>query len=730
MKKKSEKVTGSANNWSRTWIGTLLFAGMALMLTGNTLLVTPSTYRATDFKLPFSQSIVLALAAGLAIFLIREGRPLLTASRQRRLALILALAWLGINLCSAAQSNFPWSNAYRLIQITTNILLFWLIVQWVERSRTALRLLQVLVWLSAPVCLYALAQGMGYDIFSGGIGVISTFGNANFLAGFLVVVIPLTILMALLHAGQDKKQLVLHALLLILQIVALGLSRTRGAWIAVTLEFSLMLFLLIIRHRRQHDGHSPKRLILGGVLLLLLALGILPLINPDIIDRVRSLANPENFDLRPRPEGVKNSIQVRLYIWQGALKLFRERPFLGHGPGTFMPLFPAYRPAGFHSGGLGHNSYHAHCEYLEILSDTGLAGLAVFLALLAYILIQLPKRMHAARTDRLFLTLGCTAIAAIGLLVHSAFTVDLRFTSGLYLWLLLGILVALTHPESETPATGQLRKERAILIGIPLFAIVLTAIWFCWLPARASLALKRGILAEQAGKPRLAAENDEDAVKILPCYAPAAYRLGSLRRKYFHYSRGAAKIYRHLLQYAPNYGQTHYNLGLVYRDLKQYPDAIHEFTRATELNPYLKNAYFYLGLACHEAKRNADAERALLRALELKPDDSKINATARDILLDIYYREKRWKNAIRIGTEQIRKNPKRAAAYSSLGVIYAQSGAPKKAEKLLRQAVEMAPSSPTNLGNLQLFLQQRHRRAEAAAIGQRIQKLRRKKNVK
>jgi O-antigen ligase len=71
----------------------------------------------------------------------------------------------------------------------------------------------------------------------------------------------------------------------------------------------------------------------------------------------------------------------RLGAWAAALEMVAARPVTGHGPGTFGPEFVEHRLAAESRWGrrlanpylLGGSYEEAHCDYLQLASESGLA---------------------------------------------------------------------------------------------------------------------------------------------------------------------------------------------------------------------------------------------------------------------------------------------------------------------------------------------------------------------
>jgi O-antigen ligase len=106
--------------------------------------------------------------------------------------------------------------------------------------------------------------------------------------------------------------------------------------------------------------------------------------------------------------------QNRIAIWRDTLALIRQHPLLGTGLGTFSVAYTSVQ-----STFLNLLVDHAHCDYLEVVSDLGLPGGILLFASIFWILARAVRRYR--RTEDHFeaaVCLGCIgSIAAI--LVHS-----------------------------------------------------------------------------------------------------------------------------------------------------------------------------------------------------------------------------------------------------------------------------------------------------------------------
>ena len=107
----------------------------------------------------------------------------------------------------------------------------------------------------------------------------------------------------------------------------------------------------------------------------------------------------------------------RLNRWKCAIEMFRERPFFGYGPGTYMFQYASYqlkkdRTIISTNAGDGGN---AHSEYLGPLAESGVLGLITFLILIITVLytgINTWSRLHDKRLK------GVILAAIIGLTTY------------------------------------------------------------------------------------------------------------------------------------------------------------------------------------------------------------------------------------------------------------------------------------------------------------------------
>jgi putative inorganic carbon (HCO3(-)) transporter len=299
--------------------------------------------------------------------------------------------------------------------------------------------------------------------------------NANVAGGALVILLPLGIAglgWAITRAGRTLAVLLSAVLVLLLGIagVALLLTASRGAWIALGAGGAAALFVAW-RQRRPARAWLGPLLLLGGAILL----GGIFWAAVTLPGFARVLGNAAS---------VGNSVGGRPDLWRGMLALVGDYPFTGSGLGSTMMVYSTYVL-------LLHVGYitHAHNLFLQIAVEQGLPGLILFLALLGVSLWGLLTPADAREPKGRSIVFAPLAAAAIvALVVHGM--VD----AGLYVSR-LGPVVFL--PVGFGLAAGGFRSGPIRRGTIPLALVATAFLVLALLPAvRAALQANLAAVAQ------------------------------------------------------------------------------------------------------------------------------------------------------------------------------------------------------------------------------------------
>ncbi|MCQ2410700.1 MAG: O-antigen ligase family protein [Elusimicrobiaceae bacterium] len=319
--------------------------------------------------------------------------------------------------------------------------------------KTVTKWFLIAVWISLAYAVLQIADGFFQEIdpmpWRGSFTkrLFSTHANPNFFADFLIFASCIT---AGVYLAQRKKSLLA---LLVVGIVALFFTESKGAWLAYAAAVAFLTWMLVNFCIPALAKHRQKINLL--VALALLGSAVLA-----------GCYTAKRFQ----------SVRFRAHTWLGTFEMVKAAPVMGVGIGNFKVIYPAYRRAQIFYIEDSHNTetQHAENELLEQWTVSGTVGLAVFLWLM-YTVFALALRT-LRQTEQLpqqrFYLLGYTA-ALGGMFVHSGVDISLHFaSSGFFFALITGTVFALCQPGQNRPEnTAEITPSRLWLLGILRFIL-------------------------------------------------------------------------------------------------------------------------------------------------------------------------------------------------------------------------------------------------------------------
>jgi O-antigen ligase len=130
-------------------------------------------------------------------------------------------------------------------------------------------------------------------------------------------------------------------------------------------------------------------------------------------------------------------------MWQAAVGMIRDRPFLGHGINTFMANYLDYWVGGEQVPRYAHNCF------LQMAAETGFIGLWAFLWLLGVLISCLMQALKRADPRRRMLLLGFLAGLLAFILQAAVDTNFYAMRQAVLFWALAGL--ALGMSQSQEP---------------------------------------------------------------------------------------------------------------------------------------------------------------------------------------------------------------------------------------------------------------------------------------
>ena len=212
------------------------------------------------------------------------------------------------------------------------IVIFYITVYLLGDERNLKRLLYIAFVVGTLASLYAILQYGGIEpiwprkIDPFGTRSVSTFGNPNFLASFLILILPVIAVLAVYEKSLIKK-LFLGGLFGV-NLLGLLVARTRSAWLGLFVALIFLTFFLVF-HQFSLISRNRKWLIfLAGVLFLVM---LYPVRVERQGERKVMVAKVAFAKVKSIADFKQMAYVQRFLIWQAAYSMFKESPLLGHG---------------------------------------------------------------------------------------------------------------------------------------------------------------------------------------------------------------------------------------------------------------------------------------------------------------------------------------------------------------------------------------------------------------
>ena len=491
--------------------------------------------------------------------------------KKNIIVILPILLFLISGIISYFHSPYQLASLNDLVRRIIYSFLAIIIIDCFEDKKSLKRIVNVLIFTTYVVCIYAVIQfidtryfpappAKGLDPFIWRWAfwdrIFSTFGNPNFFGDFLVVMNP--IVLALFF---KKKRI--HLLFLWLLIAfSTVFSYSKGAWIGfgvglIAFAFLFIGFILNIAKRKK------------TILILIMALFTVSVVTGGTL-----------FQLKKRPD----SSSFRVFTWLSCWEMINTHPIIGTGIGTFYLTYPSYRrPQIFFIEGL-HNteSDHPENEFLEVFYDEGIIGLGIFLLLLLMVLSIGFRNLAYFRKNSInlntlsYMQLGFVS-SLVAQLAHDCVCVSLRFvSSGVMLWLLIGAIISI----AITSLKGKEENKNLIIIPtiikrICQLVILLATVYSIYVfygYFQADAIHSQGIQYSKAGNFTKAIELYSQVIDKNPSFImPRYFKANNYNDRWQNDDpEKALAEYNEIWKLAPNYVQSKFLVGLVYAKLVSY----------------------------------------------------------------------------------------------------------------------------------------------------------------
>lgn len=371
-------------------------------------------------------------------FLVKIFSPGSYAFQERFLPDFANLKLIGFSL-------IPAHTLREGLEILSYFLLGFIIIKTVKEWRQIVRIYYALIGMGVFQALYGLFELYNknprilffekmYHLDS----VTGTFVNRNHFSGYMEMVIPLAIGLAIaridLHSLMEMRwrdrllrlsekglsTSLLVSLGVIVMAVAVIFSKSRSGLFLLVFSFILFFGLTVVFFRKTEQQKKGIRNFIAAVFIVIVFISLYVGIDATI----------ERFALD------KLLREGRPTYWKNTVGIFADYPLLGTGLGTFPSLYPDREAEDTLI-----RLYHSHNDYLEYLSELGIAGMFLLLGGILFLLIKsFLVWIERRRSEVKGLGLG-GIVAIICILIHSLTDFNLHIPANM---LLFTVVLSLT----------------------------------------------------------------------------------------------------------------------------------------------------------------------------------------------------------------------------------------------------------------------------------------------
>ena len=325
-------------------------------------------------------------------------------------------------------SMSPEHTFIELFKLISYFTVFFVVINVVESKQQFQRIFNVIILSGVIISIIGVVQKyslsysgrVNWSIISSTSYSFGPFFNRNHFAGYLEMVIPLTVGYLLTDIEINKK--IFYGLGGAIMSLALFFSLSRSG---ILVFVATLLFIAVFSARKKELRNATVSILFLFVVILFTSFFVLDV---DIIaERFKStFANYEQISLLGRG-----------YLWRDILKIWRDFPIFGSGLGTFASLSNKYSTLFAHL-----KFIHAHNDYLQLLSEVGIFGFG-FMAMFFFLYFNSLIRMWLKRKNRYVLGMALGGMAAVwAILLHSMVDFNLHIPSNAILFF---IIMGLTY---------------------------------------------------------------------------------------------------------------------------------------------------------------------------------------------------------------------------------------------------------------------------------------------
>lgn len=666
----------------------------------------------------FAFRIIIEIVAALYVLL-----ALLDVEYRPKLSLITkaVLVFTGIIFIADLFGENPakslWSNYERMEGFVTivHLALYYIVASSVIHTREWWdKFWNTSLIASAFMSAYGLFQLAGWaTINQGGVRVDATFGNASYLA--IYIVFHMFLAASFFLNAKEKMWQWIYGALFVVQGIILYFTATRGAILGF-IGGALITVGIIAWKERANPKIRKISIGLGLSVALLLAIFVgiknTPFIQKSpVLSRFATLSFAE----------IKT--QGRYYVWPMAIEGFKERPILGWGQENFNYVFNKnYNPLMYAQEQWFDRT---HNVVLDWLIAGGLLGFLSYLSLYGALLYFMWKKSDFTLEEKAVFTGFLSAY-----FFHNFFVFD-----NLISYIIFFSLLAYVHGRTVHQGfwaritTRTINRDAFTYVAVPVTALVLVgALYFVNVNAiLASTTLIKAISPQTAGPvtnleyfKKAFAYNSFGSSEALEQLVPATFQVvqaqvddkikqdfytftaeqvdakikqtpkdaryllfaGSFYNRNGEYDKAIANLEK-AVEYSPKKPTMYFELGSSYIGKKDYVKTFETFKKGYVLEPRFPDADIIYTIGALYAGKMDVAQKMFTELGEKAFTDDRILRTFAEL--------KNYEVVVGILNTRIQKDPTNPQNRLTLAGVYAEMGQKQKAIGIIQELIKEYP---------------------------------------